>query len=197
LAVPEPVWRQRELVSQVASLFEKNLLREKVVDALLQDATLNEDDRKSALELARTHSEDPQSLNEAAWVVAKNREAGKEAYARALRQAEAAVRLAPKYGFILNTLGIAQYRVGRFAEALASLMKSEKLNATKNGSDPHDLAFLAMTQHQLGKKEQARATLDSLRKVMKQTRWANNTDAVSFLDEAEELIDGKEVNKKP
>jgi Flp pilus assembly protein TadD len=196
LAVPESVWLQRELVSQVASLFEKHLLREKVLDALRQDATLNDDDRKSALELAQSHREDPRSLNEAAWIMVKSRETGKVAYARALRQAETAVRLAPKDGLILNTLGVAQYRVGRYAEALASLTKSEKLNATEKGSIPADLAFLAMTQHQLGKKDQAKATLDRLREVMKQARWANDSEAVSFLGEAEELIEGKAGNKK-
>jgi hypothetical protein len=86
--------------------------------------------------------------------------------------------------------------VGRYAEALANLAKSEKLNATEKGSIPADLAFLSMTQHQLGKKDQAKATLGRLRKGMKQTRWAGDTEAVSFLREAEELIEGKAENKK-
>jgi WD40 repeat protein len=197
LAVSESVWRQRELVSQVASLFEKHLLREEVMGALRQDATLNEVDRKSALELAQSHPEEPLSLNDAAWIVAKSRESGKEAYARALRQAETAVRLAPEKGANLNTLGVTQYRVGRYADALVTLTKSEKLNATKEGSIPADLAFLAMTQHKLGKKDQAKATLDRLREVMKQPRRGRDTEARSFLREAEELIEGKAGNMKP
>jgi hypothetical protein len=90
---------------------------------------------------------------------------------------------------ILNTLGVAQYRVGRYDDALATLTKSEKLNATKEGSLPADLAFLAMTQHQLGKKDEAKATLGLLREVMKQPRWTQDAESVGFLREAEELID--------
>jgi tetratricopeptide (TPR) repeat protein len=195
-SVPDAVWRQRELVNQVDALFAEVLVREEVLTSLRKEPTLDEADRRFALDVAQSHREDPRSMNDASWNVVKVASAGKAAYGRALRLAEAAVRLAPKDGMILNTLGAAQYRVGRYADALATLTKSEKLNATKEGSLPADLAFLAMTQHQLGKKDEAKATLDRLREIMKQPRWTQNAEAVNFLREAEELIDGS-ANKKP
>jgi hypothetical protein len=88
-------------------------------------------------------------------------------------------------------LGIAQYRVERYSDALATLMKSEKLNTTKDGASPADLAFLAMTRHQLGKTDEAKATLGRLRETMKQPRWAKKAEAVGFLREAEGLIEGR------
>jgi hypothetical protein len=197
-AVSDEVWRRRWLVSHVSSLFEDLGLRKEVLAVLRKDPTLSEADREFALQLARTHSETTSNqLNEAAWKVVKIRDTGKDAYARALRQAEAAVRLEPRNGVFLNTLGVAQYRVGCYADALAILTKSEKLNATKEGAIPDDLAFLAMTQHQLGKTGEAKATLGRLRKVMKQPRWAQKAEAVGFLREAEELIEGKAADKKP
>jgi WD40 repeat protein/tRNA A-37 threonylcarbamoyl transferase component Bud32 len=195
--VPDEVWRRRWLVSSVEDLFDQLLLREKVLDALRKDVTLNEADREFALSVAQTHSEDARAWNEAAWNVVKNRDAGKDAYARALRQAEAAVHLAPEAGYILNTLGVAQYRMGRYADALATLTKSEKLNAAQIGWQPADLAFLAMTQHRLGKKDEAKATLDRLGKVMKQPRWAKDAESAGLLREAEGLIEGGGANKKP
>jgi hypothetical protein len=195
LDVADSVWRQRGLVFQVTSLFEKLLFREEVVAALHQDVTLDKDDRKFALEVAQSHWEDPGALNDAAWQVVKTPDADKDTYARALRQAEAAVNLAPKNGNILNTLGVAQYRVGRYANALDTLTKSEKLNATKGGSLPADIAFLAMTQHQFGKKNEAKATLGRLRAAMKQPHWGNDIEAAVFLREAEELIEGKVAGK--
>src|SRR5262249_58295321 len=78
--------------------------------------------------------EGPEQLNEAAWRVVRDRRASPDEYARALEQAEEAVRGAPENGYILNTLGVAQYRAGRYADALATLTKSEKMNATKDGS---------------------------------------------------------------
>jgi hypothetical protein len=189
--VADAVWRKRALVSEVALLFGKLLLREEVRTALQKDPTLDEPDREFALEVAQSYRQDPQSLNHAAWNVVKLRGAPKDAYALALRRAEAAVRLTAEDGYLLNTLGVAQYRAKRFADALATLMNSEKLNATKEGSHPADLAFLAMTQHQLGKKDEAKATLDRLRKLMKQPHGAKDAECAGFLREAEELIEGK------
>jgi WD40 repeat protein len=191
------VSRRRALVSDVEELFDALLFREKVADALRRDAALNEADRAFALSVAQTHSEHAGAWNDAAWNVVKVRDSGEDAYTRALRYAEAAVHLAPEDGEYLNTLGVAQYRVGRYADALATLTKSEKLNATKEGSIPDDLAFLAMTQHQLGKKDEAKATLARLREVMKQPRWAQNAEAQGFLREAEQLIEGKVADQKP
>jgi hypothetical protein len=197
-AVPEEVWRERWLVGQVNYLFRDLILRDEVLAALHKDPTLVEADREFALQIAQTHPEDPRPevLNEVAWKVVQTRDAAKDTYALALRQAEAAVRLAPGNGMILNTLGVAQYRVGRYDDALATLTKSEKLNATKEGSQPTDLAFLAMTQHQLGKKDEAKAALLRLRENMKQPRWADDGEAKVFLLEAEELIEGKAAGKK-
>jgi WD40 repeat protein len=181
--------RQRGLVSTVNVLFEEQLLREDVVGALRKDPTLSVTDRQFAIRVAQRHDEDARAMNEAAWKVVRASASGRAAYARALRWAEAAVRVAPADSDILQTLGIAQYRAGRYAEALATLTKSEKLNATKGGIQPVDLAFLAMAQHQLRKKDEAQVALGQLREVMKQPRWA--TDA-----EAQELIEGKGAGKK-
>jgi hypothetical protein len=189
--VSHEVSRRRALVSDVEELFDELLLREKVADALRRDAAFNKADRAFALSVAQTHSEHAGAWNDIAWNAIKVRGSGKDAYTWALRYAEGAGRLAPENGFFLNTLGVAQYRVGRYADALASLMKSEELNATKDGSIPSDLAFLAMTQHQLGKKDEAKATLNRLRKVMKQPHWEKDAESASFLREAEELIEGK------
>jgi hypothetical protein len=74
---------------------------------------------------------------------------------------------------------------------LATLTKSEKLQATQEGSRPWDLAFLAMTQHQLGMTDEAKATLGRLREFLKQPGWAGIVESQELLREAEELIEGK------
>jgi tetratricopeptide (TPR) repeat protein len=188
-------WRQRALVSDVHALFDELHLREEVLAALRKDRTLDEADRAFALRVAQTHSEDASALNAAAWAVVKSRDAGKDVYTRALRRAEAALRLAPGDEMILNTLGVAQYRLGDYAKALETLEKSGKLRATR-GPIPEDLAFLALAHPHLGHKEQARATLTRLRDVVKQPLWEENPEAQGFLREAEEVIGGKTVDKK-
>jgi WD40 repeat protein/serine/threonine protein kinase len=193
---PADVWHARAVVSEVYSLFEQLALGEEVIAVLRRNPMLNEHDRKFALQVVHNHGEDLLELTNAAWKAVKTRDAGKDSYALALRQAEAAVKVAPGIGFTYNTLGIAQYRMGRYADALATLRKSEKLNATKDGSKPADLAFLAMSEHQLGKGDEAKATLARLREVMKQPFWAGYAEAQGFLREAEELIEGKSAEKQ-
>jgi hypothetical protein len=86
-------------------------------------------------------------------------------------------------------MGIAQYRVGQYKEALETLTQSDQLNTVRfNSSIPGDLAFLAMAQHRLGHQEPAQAALQRLREAMKTPRWANNTEAQAFLREAEACL---------
>jgi hypothetical protein len=180
-------------------LFEEYGLREEVQAALRKDLALDEADREFALQLAQTHSENPLQLSEAAWKVIKTRDARRDAYSLALRQAETAVHLDPRFefGHLDIMLGVAEYRVGRYASVHRRWSHFEKYDAVKEGIAPEALAFLAMAQHQLDKKAQAKVTLDRLRTVMKQPRWAQNSEAAGFLREAEELIEGKARDKRP
>ncbi|HTU89758.1 MAG TPA: protein kinase [Gemmataceae bacterium] len=102
----------------------------------------------------------------------------------------------PENPIQLNKLGVAQYRASRYADALVTLTKSDELNTTK-ASLPAGLAFLAMAQYQLGKMDEAKATLRRLRIVMKQLRftWTPDAEEMGFLREAEELIEGKAAGK--
>jgi WD40 repeat protein/serine/threonine protein kinase len=184
-SVPSDTLRKRALVEKVDILFRRHLLKESVSRELRMDVWLSKADRRFALHVAQTHSEDPLQLHNAAWQIVRAAGGQKEAYAVALRYAEAAVRAAPSTGYYLNprgTLGVAHYRVGDYANALQAL--------TQSSQEPADLAFLAMAQHQLGKKDEAKATLARLRQFMKQPVWANNAEAQGFFGEAETLING-------
>ena len=62
---------------------------------------------------------------------------------------------------------------------METLTRSDKINsAGPAGTQPADLAILAMTQQQLGQPSPARATLARLRETLQQNpRWANDADA--------------------
>ena len=68
--------------------------------------------------------------------------------------------MAPDDAPILNTLGVAEYRVGRYEDALATLTRSNDLLDAPNYAD---LAFLAMANRQLGRVEEAHAWPERLR----------------------------------
>jgi WD40 repeat protein len=172
----------------VRSLFDKLLLKDDVLESLRADTALSLPVREQALALAGRSADNPDRLNDASWAVVRRPDAGAAAYRRALRVAEAACRLAPNHGFFLNTLGVAQYRAGKYQEALATLKRSEGLNAQPPlASIPADLAFLALTQYRLGRTEEARAALGRLRAAMAKAQWANVADNQGFLHEIEAI----------
>ena len=61
---------------------------------------------------------------------------------------------------MLNTLGAALYRAGRFEEAIRRL--NESIQALDGGDVPKGFAFLAMAHHRLGHGDEAKRWLDKL-----------------------------------
>ncbi len=183
---------EREAVSLYQFVLKRLALKLEMIKHIRQDATVSEPVRGQALAWAERYREDPRHLNQASWAVGPGSGASPAAYHLALRQAEAACRIEPNKGEYLTTLGVAQYRVGKYQEAVATLTQADKVNGEEyQESLPHDLKFLAMAQHQLGQKEKAKATLDRLRETMKKPEWAKEPWAQVFLREAEEVIDIK------
>ena len=74
-----------------------------------------------------------------------------------MKQAEIACRLMPSEVAYHTTLGMAQYRLGRYQEALTTLTRADELNqAAQRGHAPADLAFLAMASYQMHEKDRRR-----------------------------------------
>jgi WD40 repeat protein/serine/threonine protein kinase len=172
----------------VQALFARPMLRPEVLESLRTDNSLSEPVRREALALAEHFPEDAWRLRGASWLVVRQAGAEETSYLQALRQAETACQLIPKHGGLLRTRGVAQYRVGKYAEAVASLTEADQLGApARGGSMPVDLAFLALAHYRLGQTEQARAVLSRLRESMKKPQWLKSEEARTFLREAEAL----------
>jgi tetratricopeptide (TPR) repeat protein len=110
---------------------------------------------------------------------------------RVLFQARRAIELLPDESLPLNSLGVAQYRAGRYAQAITILEQS--LAAGAGQSDACDLFFLAMAHHRLGHREEARRCLD------RATAWlarppaltpAQLNELASYRTEAEAVLAG-------
>jgi len=141
-----------------------------------------EDAISKAMEIG---ADNPQFLNTLAWKWAT-------APGDVLRQADHAVelvsrvvKLSPDDGTIVNTLGVAQYRAGRWHEALETLVRSMEL---RNGGDPHDWFFLAMSHHHLGQTDEARKWYDKAAEWMDKNQ-SKDDELRRFRAEAAELLD--------
>jgi Tfp pilus assembly protein PilF len=105
---------------------------------------------RQAVQIDPTHAE---ALNSLPWLLLVGPRELRNAK-EALPLACKAVELAPAQWHCLNTLGLALYRTGRFAEAVGVLQRS--LKEGKGQSDALDLYFLAMCHARLGESGKAK-----------------------------------------
>jgi WD40 repeat protein len=187
--------QQREAHNLVAYLYRKPMFKEDVLRFLHDLKTISEPVRKEALVLAQLQEHDANLLSERSTMILIHADRTPEEYRQALKWAEEANRLAPEVGEIVNTFGVALYRVGKYKDAAAALERSRELNlkASRVNHYATDLLFLAMTQWKLSLHEDARATLQRARDPKSYPQWV----MPAHWREAEALIEGKtdEPNK--
>lgn len=91
---------------------------------------------------------------------------------------------------MLNTIGVAQYRAGKFRAAVETLRRSRSLNEKASPSAPEDNLFLAMSYQRLGETAEAQRLLSEIRpKIRMRPRNESEVAVLAFLREAEALID--------
>ena len=186
----------REAYRLVENLGQRPLLRAEILQELRRQSGGDEAVRQKALAYAEHYPDDPRRFNAASWQVVRQPHRDAAAYARALRLAEIACRLAPNNGPYLNTLGVAYYRTRQWRRAVETLKQSEPLDARLyRTSIPADLAFLALACHQLGEKDQAKAYFRRLRATGKDARWARDEEAQALLREAEAVLGATPMKK--
>jgi WD40 repeat protein len=178
---------EREAFGLVAGLFGRPLLKADVLEQIRRHRGITEPVRARALELAGRTDDAPEHFDRASREVVRESDAPLALYRQALGWSQTACRLAPANGAYRTTLGIAHYRLGQHAEALAALTRAGELS---QGPQPADLAFLAMVHHRLGNQEAARDALTRLRKE----GGSNDEEIGAFQVEAATLFSGG-VNK--
>jgi len=108
-----------------------------------------------------------QALNAAAWLVAARDKLGPEIAEQAVGWAKEALNRAPQSGALLNTLGVALVRAGRWQEAVEALESSMQ---RRDGGDASDWLFLAMAHARLGEREKAGPYIERARSWVKAHR---------------------------
>jgi WD40 repeat protein/serine/threonine protein kinase len=176
---------EQEARGLVDALFGRPLLRADVLARVRTHKGISEVVRLQALELAGRYQDDAGRFNRAGRDVVRHRDAPPALCRKALAWAQTACHLAPDSGACLTTRGIALYRLGDYAEALATLSRAEALSPADPRGRPPALAFEAMAHRRLGHDAEARAALDALREVMRKPPASADEEALAFLAEAE------------
>ena len=118
-------------------------------------------------------------------------------YATALDLAARASRSRPESWHIMNTLGVAQYRVDIPLDAIATLERSIELEIIDRGNKiatphPSNAAFLALCHHKTGNRGEAdkyRAMFDD---AMKDEKFSKDKDNLSFQKEVNAAFGDRE-----
>ncbi len=113
------------------------LFKDDVVERIRRDATVSDAVRQRALALAEHFRDDPYRLRRAAWAVVRRSGLAAEDYRDAFPWVEAASREHPDEGDRLVKLGMAQYRVGDYQKALATLHRVYDLIPEKDESEEY------------------------------------------------------------
>lgn len=152
--------RHSEALADLDILIAKNTADPTIYDlrGVVCEALGDHEGARLAREKARSLLPDkPMDLNNHAWRCATGPIAERDPD-RAVALARRAVALAPGVQLTLNTLGVALYRAGQYAEAISVLEQS--LAAGKGEFDAFDLLFLAMAHQQLGHHHKGRSYYD-------------------------------------
>jgi tetratricopeptide (TPR) repeat protein len=141
--------------------------------------------RAAAVESARGWGDQLNYLNSGAWGDCASRANSPAAYQSALIRAEAVCEQWPAEHSFINTLGVAQYRVGQDEKAIASLLESDRLNRQNGGTtQADDAAFLAMAYHRLGNPAEAERWLKLSVASAPAGGAPPNSELAAFLEEA-------------
>jgi len=100
-----------------------------------------------------------------------------------------ATSLQPLDPDIRTTRGVIHYRRGQYQQALTILQTSYRKHQMQSpGRIPRDLAFMAMAQHRLGHRQEARAALTRLQELMKNGHYRGDFEGWGLLREAQTLM---------
>jgi WD40 repeat protein len=181
-----------EAVPDVEALYEHFGFSNEVIKSILSNKRLSGGIRDAALRITESLKDGfPGAHERASWSIVKSPGHQTATYREALEHAKAACALAPWNPGFFTTLGAAQYRVGRYEEALLSLLRSSRMSGSASISN---LAFTAMAHCHLGHRQEALSTFRALQSATgklesDRTRIEGNADELAALvREAESVV---------
>ncbi|HWL95105.1 MAG TPA: protein kinase [Phycisphaerae bacterium] len=199
-ASPE-ICSQRERLTQAYGVLEPLLREQKTPIERLTDhqvaivdsiTRLTPEIRETAINQLRRRGDHAATCNSLAWGCASSAYGSEENFTLGLKLAQAADAAMPENAAVLNTLGVAQYRLKRFDDAFRTFSKCVDLATAERGvASVADICCLAMCEFQRGRSLEAVRQLRIARELMENGPDKKNADDRRFMDEAQALIDGK------
>ena len=167
------------------------------VATLRADSSMNPAIQREALKYVVARGDDPYELIAQAMRIASVPGQALDAYKKAVTLAESARQIAPwlPRGGVGTALGASYYRAGRYSEALSALLGARRLRLDE---EPDDLAFTAMVNQRLGRRDEARRALEQLEGLLKDRTKpiVRNETITALTKEAASIVRGPLVQPK-
>ena len=180
--------RKKGMVARktAGEMYAKHGSYHEVIENLQGDMSLDGVTRKLALQTAHARQwEDVEKFKNEAWEILRSPNQNIDQYRTALAKIEKANVWEPNDLAVLRRLGAAQYRAGKYEQALKTLQESRELSTSEwPEGDWITLTFTAMALRQLGQDENAMSTLGQLRALLQKERFADDQEAKALLAEA-------------
>ncbi|MFC1765254.1 LamG-like jellyroll fold domain-containing protein, partial [Planctomycetota bacterium] len=167
----------------VNELHETHGLYHDIIDQLETDTLLDKPVRKAALQIANSRKgKDAEMLATEGWEIVSSADKDIHVYKSIVDKAQKVARSQPENTSVLRTLGIGQYRVGAYADALHALKHAEKIRADESlESDSDSVVIIAMTHYQLGQVDEGRSMIRLFR---------DSLEEINFVDIASGKLSG-------
>ena len=177
----------------MATLFSNYFLAREVA-LRLQNQRVPEEVRQAALRMVLARGDNAGRLAEETWRVVRSPGADEDEYARAMDRAEAAVAIDPENCFCAVALGAAQFRRGFLDAAHQTLRRASELEGDDARARMAIYCFLAMTQHSLGRTDEAEQAMGELPRLLAKggLRAHQNEEIRALIAEASRVV-GVEV----
>lgn len=202
-------WQARSRIGKasviVDRLFHQYIFKADVVRALRRNDELAADVRELSTTIANRRGDDALRLFKEGWSVFITQNKDEEVMQLARRKILAACTEVPESAAFHTGLGMAEFRLANYEEALDLLMRARHSDIVKSpvvhlpnvgpgqkAVYPVNLAFATMTLHRLGQTDRAEDELNRLRELLKDERWIHYLEATTAYEEAERIMAGTE-----
>ncbi len=178
--------RRQAAFDHVWGAINRGRPKREILDEIRDDNKIDDAFRREALRFVERYPENIPYLHWCSRLAVARRGLAPVQYREALRQAEAVCRADPSDATYWTTFGMAEYRQGRFTEALSALTCAARLG--RSPIEPVNLAFRAMALFRLGRAKESRDRLRELHERLKRPDRAQDAETDGWLREAEDLI---------
>lgn len=180
---------QEEASAWVDDLRREVFLSSAIVAAIDRDENRSAGQRAAARQIAQHLGDAPHVLEDLVWEEVRFPATGPGRSAQALSAIEKAAEARAQDWRVVRALGVAQYRFGRFEDAIRTIERARELATPDEQADhPSNLAFLALARFRNGEVEQASELLRRLREVLPEYDYLDKEEYGAILEEVESVV---------